>query len=116
MSVREGIRQGSVLSCTCFMMAIININDGIPRSVNALLYVDDYAIYASGSVPHLIERRLQTALNNMTLWTNKTGFQFSPLKTVSMHICRKRNCLKLAPNLSLNNINIRTVEQQNSRE
>lgn len=101
--VLEGIPQGSVLSCTCFLIAINSITANIPRSVRSLLYVDDLTIYASGSTTNTIERQLQLALNSLQQWSAKTGFQFSVVKTEAMHVCRKHGCPKLAPNLTLNN-------------
>lgn len=109
--VKEGIPQGSVLSCTCFMLAINDINNNIPATITSTLYVDDFTIYASGNIPHLIERRLQTAINNLVIWSNNTGFTFSISKTSSMHICRKHNCSKLAPNLTISNTPIKCVTE-----
>jgi len=109
--LEEGTPQGSVLSCSCFMIAIDSISSQIPSNVESLLYVDDFTIYTSSSFPAHAERRLQSAINSLYNWTKKTGFSFSPSKTVSLHICRKRGCSKLNANLSLNNIPITTVEQ-----
>jgi ribonuclease HI len=109
--LQEGVPQGSVLSCTCFLIAINKITDGIPHNVKSCVYVDDLAVYASGGAPNLIERRLQAAINGITRWAANTGFSFSAQKTVSLHICRKRNCPKLAPNLTLDGNNIRNVDK-----
>ena len=97
----EGVPQGSVLSCTLFLVAVNHIVDNLPRNVNSSVYVDDLVIYASGRTPQLIERRLQTAINSITNWTKHTGFRFSTEKTVSLHMCRRRNCPKMAHNLTL---------------
>jgi ribonuclease HI len=109
--LQEGVPQGSVLSCTCFLIAINHITDNIPHNIKSCVYVDDLVIYASGGSSSLIERRLQTAINGITRWAAMTGFSFSTQKTVSLHICRKRNCPKLAPNLSLDGNDIRNVNQ-----
>jgi len=109
--LEEGTPQGSVLSCTCFMIAIDSISKNIPNNVNSLLYVDDFTIYASATFPSHAERRIQNAINSLSAWTRNTGFAFSPSKTVSLHVCRKRNCSKLNPNLTMNNSPILTVEQ-----
>ena len=103
--LQGGIAQGSVLSCSCFMIAIDNISETIPPSVKATLYVDDLAIYASGSFIETIERTLQRTINNIQTWTKRTGFAFSTAKTIAMHICAKRGCLKDC-NLTLNNMRI----------
>ena len=99
----EGVPQGSVISCTCFIVAMNDISNNLPASIKSTPYVDDCAIYASGISTISIERRLQISINGLYDWSNNTGFNFSPSKTVSLHICRKRNCTKMAPNLHLNN-------------
>lgn len=110
--VEEGIPQGSVLSCTMFMIAMNNVNEYIPRNINYSIYVDDLTIYSSGSTTGLIERRLQLGKSRLQEWCRKTGFSFSIDKTCSLHICRKQNCPKLAPNLKLNNINVKNFEEK----
>ena len=110
-AVIEGIPQGSVLSCTLFMIAINDICDGIPNNVNKTLYVDDFTIYAAAATTRMVERRLQVAMSNLERWCNGTGFQFSVAKTVSLHICRKRNCPKISPNLSIFETPIASVDQ-----
>ena len=109
--VEEGIPQGSVLSCSLFMIAINDICDAVPENVQKTLYVDDFTIFASGNVTSMIERRLQVAISNLEKWCGTTGFTFSAPKTVSIHICRKRNCPKFNPNLSIYNNPITTIEE-----
>ena len=65
-AVQGNIPQGSVLSFTCFMIAINDTNNSLPPNIQSALYVDDYVIYASGSIPHMLERRLQTAINKLS--------------------------------------------------
>lgn len=101
--VTEGIPQGSVLSCTCFLIAINDIADNLAPSVKVTVYADDVALYISGPRPEALKRQLQIALNQLKTWTNKTGFTFSPTKSVTMHICRIRGCNKMSPQLQLNN-------------
>ena len=40
----EGVPQGSILSTTCFLLAIDDITKFLPRNVKRSLYVDDFAI------------------------------------------------------------------------
>ena len=108
--VAQGIPQGSVLSCTCFLVALNDLASAVPPHVQSLLYVDDFTIYISGKSLNHLERQLQLALNSILRWTTMSGFQFSQEKTVSMHICRRRHCPKLAPNLSLDGHPIRCVD------
>ena len=106
-----GIPQGSVLSCTCFMIAINKITDNLPQGVNGTLYVDDFSAYISGNNINSLERRLQLTLNNIEGWSKKTGFRMNKTKTVAMHICRKRNCPKLTPSLTLEGAALKGAEE-----
>ena len=108
--INEGILQGSVLSCTCFLIAINDITNNLDPAIKCSLYVDDFAIYTSGEMTRSIERRLQTAINTLQRWCHKTGFTFSPEKTSSLHICHKHHCSKTSANLTLNGSNIKSVE------
>ena len=99
--VDEGIPQGSVLSCSCFLIAINNISSGIPPTVKSLLFVDDFTLFYSGHNINSVQRQLQMALKSLEAWCVKTGYKFSTEKTVSMHICRKHNCPKMATSLTL---------------
>ena len=58
----------------------------------------------------MIQRQLQLAINSLQSWSQKSGFQFSDAKTVSMHTCRKHNCSKTAPHLTINNTPIKCVD------
>ena len=73
----EGTPQGSVLSCTCFLIVINEIADSLLPLVKGTLYVDDFAIYASSSRPQIIVRQPRNAINNLSKWSDKTSFQFS---------------------------------------
>ena len=64
------------------------------------LYEDDSCLFGSDNIPNLIERRLQVGINNIS-WTHRTGFKFSPSKTVSMFKCRGRRYTKMANNLTI---------------
>ena len=99
--VYQGVPQGSVLSCTCFLLAVNALGNGLPGPVRKLLYVDDFAILASSKRPNSAARQLQLSLNQIDQWCNVTGFRFSTQKTASMHICRVRNCSKCSPQLTL---------------
>lgn len=107
----EGTPQGSVLSCTLFMIAINDVSSAIPPTVRHTLYVDDLTIYASGKSNSTIERQLQMCINNLEKWCKQTGFSFSPSKTFAQHICRKRRCPKACHQLSINNQPILTKEE-----
>ena len=109
--VLEGTPQGSVLSCTCFLLAMHTIADGLPQNVQSSLYVDDFTIYASGSSCRFVERTLQNAISRLERWCGTTGFCFSAEKTRCMHICRVRGCPHTAHNLSLFGTPITPVQE-----
>ncbi|GFV03612.1 putative RNA-directed DNA polymerase from transposon X-element [Trichonephila clavipes] len=60
------------------------------RQMIASLYVDDLQISCEGSDMRLIERQLQTAVNNIVKWCDNNGHSLSPSKSCCVHFCRKR--------------------------
>ena len=112
--VLQGVPQGSVLSCTLFAVAMNEVTRILPPNVKSALYVDDLAIYASGTKT-TSERQIQMAINRLSKWCNKTGFQFSAPKKISMHICRQRNgfnwCRNPSPELTLGRAPIPSKEE-----
>ena len=85
----QGLPQGSVLSCTLFLIAINDILTELPSHVTRLLYVDDLVIYTSSRNLPSIERRLQTAVNRLERWAVNNGFKFSVRKTAMVQFHRK---------------------------
>ena len=96
----QGVPQGSVLSCSLFLLAINDALSNLPNNIKASLYVDDLVIYTSSSYIPSIERRLQTAINRVEQWATNTGFKFSPQKSVAVQFHRKRG-LQQEPMLTL---------------
>ena len=103
----EGVPQGSVISCTLFTVAINGVLNSIPEEIRKSLYVDDLCIWYSSRHMPSIERKLQLALNRILEWTNHTGFQFSPEKTVIVRFHNKKG-LQPEPTLTLGNSTILT--------
>ncbi|GFX38936.1 putative RNA-directed DNA polymerase from transposon X-element [Trichonephila clavipes] len=58
--------------------------------VQASLYVDDLQISCERSDMRVIERQLQTAVNNIVKWCDSNGHSISASKSCCMHFCRKR--------------------------
>ncbi|GFT76720.1 putative RNA-directed DNA polymerase from transposon BS [Trichonephila clavipes] len=58
--------------------------------LDASLYVDDLQISCEGSDMRLIERQLQTAVNNILKWCDTNGHSISASKSCCVHFCRKR--------------------------
>ncbi|GFY33810.1 putative RNA-directed DNA polymerase from transposon X-element [Trichonephila clavipes] len=56
----------------------------------ASLYVDDLQISFEGSDMRMIERQLQTAVNNIVKWCDSNGHSISASKSCCVHFCRKR--------------------------
>ena len=101
MGVDEGVPQRSVFSCTLFAIAIDGVVANLETTqVRSALYVDDLAIYASGTM-RAAEHQIQAAITKLQQLSRESGLQFSAGKTVSMHICRAREegvwCSKTAP-------------------
>ncbi|GBN78437.1 putative RNA-directed DNA polymerase from transposon X-element [Araneus ventricosus] len=99
---QEGVPQSCVLSVTLFVLAINPILSVIPQTVQKI-YVDLHiSCYARNM--QLIERRLQTAINNIE-WSNKSGFTISAHKTIDIHFCKRP--LHLDPEFVLSGVPIR---------
>ncbi|GFT57575.1 putative RNA-directed DNA polymerase from transposon X-element [Trichonephila clavipes] len=58
--------------------------------MQASLYVDDPQISCEGSDMRMIERQLQTAVNNIVKWCDTNGHSISTSKSCCVHFCRKR--------------------------
>ena len=106
--VNSGIPQGSVLSCTCFILALNQLGTNL-KNVQYMIYVDDFAIVAIAKQQRTAARQLAIALKTVEQWSYKTGFKFSPQKTATMHICRVQNCPKTSPQLTLYNTELQHV-------
>ncbi|GFX38947.1 putative RNA-directed DNA polymerase from transposon X-element [Trichonephila clavipes] len=68
-------------------------NKSIPlfqSGFRASLYVDDLQISCEGSDMRMIERQLQTAVNNIVKWCDCNGHSISASKSSCVHFCRKR--------------------------
>ena len=107
----EGVPQGSVLSCTLFVMAIDRIISQLPQHVKAILYVDDLVIYTTSRIVTLIQRRLQRAINQISNWCNNHGFSFALSKTHVVHFHRKRE-IQQPMQLTLNGLPIENASSK----
>ncbi|GFU72588.1 probable RNA-directed DNA polymerase from transposon X-element [Trichonephila clavipes] len=86
----EGVPQGSILSVTLFICHISSILNILSPSIQASFYVDDLLISCEGSDMRMIERQLQTAVNNIVKWCDSNGHSISASKSCCVHFCRKR--------------------------
>lgn len=106
----EGVPQGSVISCTLFIVALNGIVSNLPRDVQASIYVDDLMLYASSHYLPALTRRMQAAIGGVADWATTHGFVFSPQKTVALHV-RPGRARVAAPLLTLNNAPIDFVTE-----
>ncbi|GFU51046.1 reverse transcriptase domain-containing protein [Trichonephila clavipes] len=74
----------------------------------AALYVDDLQISCEGSDMSMIERQLQTAVNNIVKWCNTNGHSISASKSCCVHFCRKRG-IHPDPEIRIRDIQISVV-------
>ncbi|GBM53597.1 hypothetical protein AVEN_105486-1 [Araneus ventricosus] len=70
--------------------------------------MDDLEIHCSREDMGFVERKLQEAVNKISEWGKKNGFQISSQKTVAIRFCRRRE-LHLDPKLLLNDCTIPIV-------
>ena len=73
----EGVPQGSVLSVTLFAVAINGLMEHIPAGVQESLFVDDFAVYCSGSNAFEAGRKVQAAIDAASNWAESKGFRLT---------------------------------------
>ncbi|GFV53269.1 putative RNA-directed DNA polymerase from transposon X-element [Trichonephila clavipes] len=78
------------------------------RTFRASLYVDDLQISCEGSDMRMIERQLQTAVNNILKWCDTNGHSISASKSCCVHFCRKRG-IHPDPEIRIRDIQIPVV-------
>ena len=96
----EGVPQGSVLSVTCFSVAINKIVEAVSFPVRCSLFVDDFALYVSS--PDAVSgcRYIQESIDAVSEWAGNNGFKFSTTKTVAIRFSRSRKAEEI-PTLTL---------------
>ncbi|XP_043264182.1 uncharacterized protein LOC122404313, partial [Colletes gigas] len=100
--INNGVPQGSVLSVTFFLLAIDEISSIIKAPVKCTLFADDFNLFVSGKNIKTSEDIMQKTLNQISLFSAKTGLKFSESK--SKVIVFNRNFLEQDnPTLRLGN-------------
>ena len=84
----EGVPQGSVLSVTCFAIAIDGIVDSVSAPVRSSLFVDDFAVYVTTYDAVAACNYLQKSIDAICKWADDHGFRFSSTKTVAVRFTR----------------------------
>jgi len=99
----SGVPQGSVLSVTLFIVKIDNITNLIPPDTRFLscLFVDDLQVSYQHSDINIIREKLQTTIDEISLWSANNGFRFSVNKTCAVHFHNQPG-IQLSPNIFLN--------------
>ena len=97
----EGVPQGSILSVTCFSVAINKIVEAVSPPVRCSLYVDDFALYVSASNAVSACSFLQKSIDAVSEWAGNNGFKFSTTKTVAIRFTKSRKAEEV-PTLTLN--------------
>uniref|UniRef100_A0A1Y1KBA2 Reverse transcriptase domain-containing protein n=1 Tax=Photinus pyralis TaxID=7054 RepID=A0A1Y1KBA2_PHOPY len=90
-TMENGIPQGSVMSCTLFLIAVDDLVSSIQKPLNACLYVDDLIICTSSENLEDIQTEMQDGINKVVEVAENIGFRFSSEKTVTIHFCRLRH-------------------------
>ncbi|MEO1419306.1 MAG: reverse transcriptase domain-containing protein, partial [Bacteroidota bacterium] len=104
----EGLPQGSVLSVTCFAVAINDIVKQVSNDVQCTLYVDDFTIFISSRNEAHSSRVIQTSINRINEWTKSKGFKLSAEKTAAIKFEKRKKGMD--PELTLNNNAIQVLE------
>lgn len=82
--IQNGIPQGSVISSTLFLVAINDVVEPIKSPVQVSLYADDLIVYLKGKILTSMEKLLQASINNLCIWSSRSGLRFSSDKTKCM--------------------------------
>ena len=80
----EGVPQGSILSVTCFAIAINDVLNVVSPPVRGSLFVDDFALYCTGYDAKSIHHHMQKSIDAVSKWADENGFKFSASKTVAI--------------------------------
>ena len=86
----EGVPQGSVLSVTCFAIAVNDIAKVLSHEVKCTFYVDDFTIFVSAEKECTSGRLFQNIISKLEIWAKEKGMKFSENKTVVMKFRKKK--------------------------
>ena len=85
-----------------FILALININECLPRKVNYSLFADDLAIYTRGNNIETLSNLLQRSISKLEQWYKSRDLKFSTAKTKAIIFSRK-TVIPTTLNIHLNN-------------
>ena len=98
LNISAGVPQGSVLGPLLFLVYINDIASVVQSEIH--LFADDTIIYVAVDNPATAADALNSDLDKMLILANQWLVNFSPPKTVSMNISKKRN-KHVKPQLSM---------------
>ena len=105
-NIKAGVPQGSVLGPLLFLIYINDITSVIQSEVR--LFADDTILYVYVDNPTESADALNSDLANMSDWANQWLVKFSPPKTVTLNISKKKNKLP-KPALVMDNTVLKEV-------
>ena len=108
-----GVPQGSVLSCTLFLIAINTVMRILTGNVEVSIYVDDMKVSIASPRLAFATRRMQSCLRQLDIWTADTGFRFSSSKTEVVVFHRQRGLTEdPSPELFLKETKLKVVKEK----
>lgn len=107
--MENGLPQGSVISVILFLIAINDIFSSIQRPVKGFLFADDLTIICCGNNIEPTTTLIQSTLEKLHNWSNRSGFKFSQSKSEYIVFSRKRIKDINAISLTINNQPIKQV-------
>ena len=107
LNVPAGVPQGSVLGPLMFLVYINDITTVVQTSIR--LFADDTILHVYVDNPDATARALNNDLASMAAWADLWLVKFSPAKTVTLNISKKKKKLS-KPDLIMNNIKLKEVE------
>lgn len=76
----NGLVQGGVISPILFNIMIDDVFHAVPSDVSRALYADDCSLWVQGRRILPLVNKMQSALDQVSTWTDQWGFLFSPHK------------------------------------
>ena len=89
-TLENGTPQGSVISPLLFIIMLNDFPTIKDADVDTSLYADDSAVWKNGRNINLLYKHMQSALDNITKYTEAWGIKINRKKTVHMLITHKR--------------------------
>ena len=106
--IKAGVPQGSVLGPLLFLIYINDITN-VTENSDVRLFADDTILYLLVDNPVANAQALNTDLKNVSKWASEWLINFSPHKTKTMVVSRKRKAVHYPP-LNMNGTMLQEVQ------